>query len=237
MRIDNVHLVVSDAYKLVRELPLNHLLRSQDLILGVVGVIITLGVIFASLRFQKGRRQWLVIQVFCLSPCLLLVIADRSSRYPFTERTSLFALPFLIVLVMSSLQLAYLFVLKRGRSWVRPIADVMLLCVIVITIHAGHRTHVNVPREDVGGAVSFLRAHVQSEDFLWVHTSSLEAFKLYTRMIRWQDSTAHYGHRGGLAAPRESTTRGTHSERSLYAMTSAERFQLASVEECGSYIQ
>jgi hypothetical protein len=195
-RIDSVHFVVFDGYKLVRELPLNHLLRGQNLILGIVGVIVTLGVILASLRFQKGRRRWLVFQVFCLSPCLLLVIADRSSHYPFTERTSLFALPFLIFLVVSSLQLAYLFVLQRGRSWVRPIADVMLLCVIAITIHAGYRTHLDVPKEDAGGAVSFLRAHVQSSDFLWVHASSLEAFRLYTRMIRWQNAPAHYGHTG-----------------------------------------
>ena len=49
--------------------------------------------------------------------------------------------------------------------------------------------------------MSFLRAHVQSEDFLWVHTSSLEAFKLYTRMIRWQDAPAHMAHRVALLTP------------------------------------
>jgi 4-amino-4-deoxy-L-arabinose transferase-like glycosyltransferase len=192
---DSVRLAASNSYRLINELPLNHLLHRQGFLLSVVGAIIILGVFLALLRFRKGRRKWLEMQVLCLPPCLFLIASDRFSWYPFTERTSLFAIPFVIVLVMSSLQLASFFVLRRRRSWVRPLLDLVLLCGIAITISAG-RHHLYGPREDMDGAVSFLRAHVQSGDFLWVHASCSEAFKLYIRMNEWQDAPAHYGHTG-----------------------------------------
>jgi hypothetical protein len=192
---DSARLAASNSYRLIRELPLNHLLHRQAFLLSVVGATIILGVFLAWLRFRRGRRKWLTMQVLCLPPCLLLIASDRFSWYPFSERTSLFAVPFVIVLVISSLQLASLFVLQRGRGWLRPLLDVVLLCAIATTINAGRR-HFYGPREDVDGAVSFLRAHVQSGDFLWVHASCSESFKLYIRMKKWQDAPAHFGHTG-----------------------------------------
>lgn len=194
----------SEGYRLIAELPLNHLLRRQGIVLSVVGIIIIVGLSLAWLRFRKGRRKWLDLQAVCLLPCLLLIVSDWFSWYPFTERTSLFALPFVIVIVMSSLQLAYFFVVQRRRNWLRPLLDVVLLCAIAITIHAGRRNFasLSVPREDVDGAVSFLKAHVQSGDFLWVHASCSEAFKLYASMSRWQDAPVRYGHTGWPCCPR-----------------------------------
>jgi 4-amino-4-deoxy-L-arabinose transferase-like glycosyltransferase len=215
--VDSARLAASDGYRLIRELPLNHLLRRQGFLLSAVGVTIILGVFLAWLRFRKGRRKWLAMQVLCLPPCLLLIVSDRFSWYPFTERTGLFALPFVIVLVVSSLQLASLFVLQRGRSWVRPLLDVVFLCAIIVTINAGrrtHLTHLNGPREDMDGAVSFLRAHVQPADFLWVHASCLEAFKLYTRMDGWPDAPAYHGHTGWPCCARGiSNTSDTFGEQ------------------------
>jgi hypothetical protein len=196
IKIDSAHLMAFNCYRLIRELPLNHLFRKQELLLCIVGAIVTLGVFLAWLRFQKGRQKWLELQALCLPPCLLLIVSDRFSWYPLTDRTSVFAIPFVIVLVVSSLQLIYFFVLQRRRDWVRPLLDIALLCAVAITINASRRSGLNVPREDMDGAVSFLRANAQPEDFLWVHTSCLEAFRLYTRMDKWQDPPAHYGNTG-----------------------------------------
>src|SRR5208283_1812966 len=144
------------------------------------------------------------IQVVCLLPCLLLIISDRFNWYPFTERTSLFALPCLVAVTVSSLQLIFYFAVKGGRAWIRPFVDVMVLGAIVLTLIAGRNQNSRVlgPYEDMDGAVSFLHAHVQPEDFLWVHASCSEAFKLYTRMSKWQDAPARYGHTGWPCCPR-----------------------------------
>lgn len=191
-------LAASESYKLIGELPLNHRLRQEWIRLGAVGFTIMFGLALAWLKFRKGRRKWLEIQVVCLLPCLLLIISDWFNWYPFTERTSLFALPCLIALIMSSLQLMSFLVLKRRRDWIRPSLDVLLLCAIAITVIAGRGKNSRVigPNEDMDGAVSFLHAHVQPEDFLWVHASCSEAFKLYARMSKWQDAPARYGHTG-----------------------------------------
>jgi hypothetical protein len=197
-RIDfsSIHLAAFNSYRLLREVPVNHLLRRQGLLLSLAGVIVVPGIVFAWLRFRKGRQKWLVLQIICLSPCILLIICDRFSWYPFTERSSLFALPFVVVLIVSSLQLTYLFMLQTRRTWVRPLLNGFILCATVLTINASHRRHLDIPREDMDGAVSFLRAHVQPADFLWIHSSGLEAFKFYTRTTGWQDPPAHYGHTG-----------------------------------------
>jgi hypothetical protein len=214
-RIDfsSVHLAAFNSYRLLREVPVNHLLRRQGLLLGLAGVIVIPGIVLAWLRFRRGRQKWLALQIICLSPCILLIICDRFSWYPFTERSSLFALPFVVVLIVSSLQLTYLFMLQTRRKWVRPLLNVLILCATVLTINASHRRYLDVPREDMDGAVSFLRAHVQPTDFLWIHSSGLEAFKFYTRTTGWQDPAAHYGHTGWPCCARGiDNTLGTFGE-------------------------
>ncbi len=196
-------LVSSDCYRLLREFPLNHALRKEWLLLSVVGVIVTIGVLLAWLRFRKGRRKWLELQILCVTPCLLLVVSDRFSWYLFTERTSEFVLPFLILLVVSSLQLIYFYSASARRLSVRALLDVSLLGLIILTIHASRRNHLNVPREDVDGAVTFLQANVQPDDFLWVHASCSEAFRFYARTKEWQDISVHYGRTGWPCCPRK----------------------------------
>lgn len=205
----------SDSYQFIGELPLNHRFQQERIRLAVVGFTILLGLALAWCRFRKGRRKWLQIQIFCLLPCALIIISDRFNWYPFTVRTSLFALPCLIAVIASSLQLLSLFVLKGRRDWIRPFVDGMILGAILLTLIAGRSKNYRVlsPWEDMDGAVSFLHAHVAPEDFLWVHASCSEAFKLYTRMSRWQDAPAHYGHTGWPCCARGiSNTKDTSSE-------------------------
>ena len=189
-------LAASESYKFIGELPLNHRFQQQSIRLTVVGFTIIVGLALAWFRFRKGRRKWLEIQIVCLLPCLLIIICDWFSWYPFTERTSLFALPCLIALLISSLQLMSFLLLKRHRDQVRPFLDVMVLGAIIITLIAGRGQNYRLidPVEDMDGAVSFLHAHVQPQDFLWVHASCSEAFKLYARMSNWRDAPARFGH-------------------------------------------
>jgi uncharacterized membrane protein len=208
-------MAASDSYKLIGELPLNHRFQQQGVRLTVVGFTILAGLIVAWLRFRKGRRKWFLIQTFCLLPCLLIIVSDRFNWYPFTERTSLFVLPCLIAAIVSSLQLLSFFVLKRRREWLRPVVDVMVLSAILMTLIAGYSKNYRVlaPSEDMDGAVSFLQAHVAPEDFLWVHASCSEAFKLCVRMSKWQDPPARYGHTGWPCCARGiPNTKDTSSE-------------------------
>jgi uncharacterized membrane protein len=200
-------LAASESYQFIGELPLNHRFQQERFRLAAVGLTILLGLALAWLRFRRGSRKWLQIQVVCLLPCLLIIISDRFNWYPFTERTSLFALPCLIAVILSSMQLISFFVVKGRRDWIRPFVDAMVLCAIILTLIAGRNKNPRVlwPGEDMDGAVSFLHAHVQPDDFLWVHASCLEAFKLYTRMSKWQDAPARYGHTGWPCCPRGIT--------------------------------
>jgi hypothetical protein len=93
----------------------------------------------------------------------------------------------------------------------------MVLGAIVLTLIAGGNQNSRGlgPVEDMDGAVSFLHAHVQPDDFLWVHASCLEAFKLYTRMSKWRDAPALYGHTGWPCCPRGITDSDYKSSETL----------------------
>ena len=208
-------LAATETYDLLSDLPLPHRLQKETVLLGGGVSLITLGLILAWLRFRKGRRKWLLIHVLCLLPCVLLIVCDWFTLYPFTERTSLFLLPCVIMLLVSSAQLASYFVLLGRRDWIRPLLSVVILGAILFTIKAGRRDlgGYRQPIEDMDGAVSFLHSHVQPADFLWVHASTTEAFKLYARMGKWLDAPAHFGNTGWPCCARGiPNTQDTSSE-------------------------
>jgi hypothetical protein len=108
-----------------------------------------------------------------------------------------------IALLVLSLQLVSFYVLKKHRDWVRPFLDIALLGAIVLTIHAGRSiSRWAAPVEEMDEAVSYLRTHVQPRDFLWVHASCSEGFKLYATMNKWQDAPAHFGKTAWPCCPR-----------------------------------
>ena len=196
-------LATDESYDLIGDLPLNHRLQQKNVRLGAVGLVIALGFAFAWLRFLKGRRKWLQIQIACILPCILLIISDWFEWYPFVKRTRLFLLPCVIALLVLSLQLVSFYVLKKHRDWVRPFLDIALLGAIVLTIHAGRSiSRWAAPVEEMDEAVSYLRTHVQPRDFLWVHASCSEGFKLYATMNKWQDAPAHFGKTAWPCCPR-----------------------------------
>ena len=94
-----------------------------------------------------------------------------------------------------------------------PILDIVFLFAVAITINASRRSGLDVPREDMDGAVSLIRANIRPGDFLWVHASCREAFKLYTKIDAWHDPPAHYGSTGWPCCAREvPNTLGTFGE-------------------------
>jgi uncharacterized membrane protein len=194
----------SEGHDLLDELPLYPLTRRPTLLLVSAAATVLAGMALAWLRFRKGRRKWLEIQVVCLSPLPLLFIAEWLTWYPFTDRTVLFAVPFLIVLLVSCIQLLGLLSRRILRDAVKPLLGILLLCGFIVILAASHRTNSNdfqLPMEDADSAVSFLQAHVQPGDFLWIHASCSEVFKLYARMSNWQNQ-AHFGRTGWPCCPR-----------------------------------
>jgi 4-amino-4-deoxy-L-arabinose transferase-like glycosyltransferase len=172
-----------------------------------LGMVVFTGLCISCLRFRKGRRKWLEILVICGSPCLLLIMCQSFSWYPLSMRASLFLLPFVVILLLCSGQLmANLVVSQLRRDWVRPFLDVTLVIATLFTTVVGATkvpiARLRVPTEDVASAVLFLRDHVQREDLLWVHASASESFKLYARILGWNNPPAKYGHTGWPCCPR-----------------------------------
>jgi hypothetical protein len=209
-------LAATETYDLLLDLPLPRRLQKERVLLSGGVSLITLGLILAWLRFRKGRRKWFLIQVLCFLPCVLLIICDWFTLYPFTERTSLFLLPCVVMLLVSSAQLVSYFILLLKRDWIQPLLVILVLGAIIFTIKAGRRDLAGYrePIEDMEGAVSFLHSHVQTTDFLWVHASTTEAFKLYARMGHWHDAAAHFGNTGWPCCARGiPNTQATSSEQ------------------------
>jgi hypothetical protein len=191
-------LATSESYQFIGEIPLNHRFDRTGIRLSSAAILLLIGLILSWKRFRHGRREWFAIQVVCLLPCLTLLVCDHFVLYPFTERTSLFLLPLLVTALVSSLQLISLFLFARCRGWLRPLFDVLILMAIALTLIASRAKNFRQidPGEDADGAVSFLQAHVQPQDFLWVHSSLSQHFKLYVQMHQWMDAPAHFGNTG-----------------------------------------
>jgi len=196
------------SYGLLRYLPIPHRIMQRTELVGVaVGALLVAGFALAWLRFRKGRRIWLEVQVISLVPCLLLLIADWLGQYPMVARTGLFLLPFVVVLLACSLQLTSEFLVdKVRRGWLKPLLNVALVCVTLLVVRDGIISNsferVRTPYEDIAGAVSFLRENVQSSDILWVNSSASEGFKFYARMTGWNNAPVRFGDTGWACCAR-----------------------------------
>ncbi len=193
----------------LRQLPIPLPPVQNKLMVALIGPFLAGGLILAWLRFRKGRSESMRIQVVCALPCLLLILGKAASAYPLSERTNLFLLPFIVLLLVCSLQFTSDFVLSKLRSdLLRRVVRIGVAAATLLTILAGIRNYsfarLNVPVEDIASAVSFLRTQAQPEDLIWVHASCSEGFKLYTKVTSWHDAPVKYGHTGWPCCPRVS---------------------------------
>lgn len=216
-----VSVAISDGYYLLNLLPIpDRVLQRKELVSAVIDPLLLVGFALACLRFRRGRRRWLEVQAICAIPPLLLSICNALSWYPRVDRTSLFVLPALALLLMCNLQLVAHFAINRfRRDWLRPLLDVALVCVTLLMVERALANNpisaLNMPTEDVAAAVSFLRSNVQRGDILWVHASCSESFKLYVKMTSWSDAPARFGHTGWPCCPRGIHVMGSATEEDV----------------------
>jgi len=173
----------------------------------LAGILLLAGFVLAAVKFRNGQRKWLVIQILCGTPCLLVVIASLFSWYPSTARTCLFLLPYVALIVMADVQQTSDFILQRWtRCWLTSVFDIALvgltLAIAVTATKANYLRSLDQPPEDLNSAVSYLNEHVQPNDFLWIHPSVEEGFKFYKQVVGWKGQTAEVGHTGWPCCPR-----------------------------------
>ncbi len=182
-------------YRFIGEMPLGHFFNRQSVRLFCVFALLFCGFILSWIRLRHGNRNWFATMFVCLLPCLIIVIADHLSLYPFSQRTSLFALPGLVLAIVSSLQLLSVYLMTMGRPWIRPVLDLAILLAIVLTLNASRSQNARniAPTEDADGAIAYLKTHVQPHDLVWVHASLREQFQLYLRMHGWDDAPVRFG--------------------------------------------
>jgi hypothetical protein len=211
-------------YGLLYLLPLPGRVLGEQTLMGALMLLFFLvGFIVTWLRFHSVPHKWREILILCGLPCILLILFNGFGLYPLTGRTSLFLLPEMILLIVCNLQLILNFAEhKLRREWTAPMLDISMMCATLLVIVMGLAKQpwaavkalslhgavppglnvVAIPEEDVAAADSYLRSNVQPGDIVWVHASCAETFKLYSRMMQWNDEGVRFGHTGWPCCPR-----------------------------------
>lgn len=203
-----VQIIGMHFYLLLQYLPLpDRLLQKTTLVGAAVAGLVLIGFVIAYIRYREGERIWLAVQFFCLLPCLGLVSADALKIYPMVERTSLFLLPLVVVLLVSCGQVTLDFVLgKFPGEWPKKLWDVVLVGASLLVLWYGVRNNslywIHQPIEDLQGSVSYLQQNARASDIVWVHASTAEGFKFYARVLGWKDAPAKFGNVGWPCCPR-----------------------------------
>jgi hypothetical protein len=136
-----------------------------------------------------------------------MLACDALTLYPVTQRTTLFAIPAIVLLLATSLELLHGPVrLWLGGNWHRPLWRLGVIAMAAIACLSAFgrlpASELHLPSEEAAAAVRYLRQHVAPNDVVWVHASSAESFRLYTRMLGWRDAPARFGQTGWPCCPR-----------------------------------
>jgi hypothetical protein len=119
----------------------------------------------------------------CILPCLLLAAARLLDLYPLSQRTRLFVLPCLALLVAMLLE-------DLGRRFLTPPIQATVLALAVAFAGAAIAGEWiqgrDLAEENFAAAVPFLKRHVAPGDMILVHAASKEGFLLYSAMDGWQ---------------------------------------------------
>jgi len=143
-------------------------------------------------------------------PCILLATAAATGWYPLSYRTRLFVVPgFLLVMTIAAEDLCRSLMANRRT---RNAAAAMAIALTgLLGVRAYLRSAPNLPKEDVDGAVRFLRSAVFPDDLLLVHPSAGESFRLYASMYNWSAPPVVYGSTGWPCCPRGISARAQSS--------------------------
>lgn len=223
----HTHPVIASAVVWFRQLPIPEQALERTNIAGwaalgvLVGPAVIAGLAVSIQRLRRRRPELFVRQLILAAPCLLFVAANGLAGYPLTFRTSLFALPCVVLLIALSWQVsAGLAIVKLRRPWLRRTVSSSVIWAVILAIAAGiGRSSLRIePEEDAAAAVDYVRQNSDPADLIWVHASCSETFKLYARMQGWQNPPVRHGMTGWACCPRGlPPSRGASTEAAVRA--------------------
>ncbi len=150
-----------------------------------------------GLRDRARRETTVVLLVLGGLPALGILASGLLDLYPNFERTSLFLLPGLALLLAWNAQVLWGAVRARGTRTpaARPLGGIVAaafaiagLTMLVDGVRAGLEPV--SPREDFEGAVRYVGAQTRDGDLVFVHACCSEGFRLYRTLQPWTTQPA-----------------------------------------------
>jgi hypothetical protein len=135
---------------------------------------------------------------------LLMVVANVLRLYPLVMRTSLILLPCVVLLIGYGITLVQEQLIDALGKRLRVVAQAALWLVVVTLVAFGLEIRWNpVGDEDLHGAMTYLQENVAEGEYLYVHATCLEGYKLYSRMLGWKHDRIIRGGFGWPCCPRQ----------------------------------
>jgi hypothetical protein len=206
-RASNWDLLAQGAFGLIRQLPIpGDLLRYRSAVGLSVTLIVVAGLWLTIRQCRDRRPSALWVPVLCGIPILVALTANALKIYPVSIRTSLFLMPGTALLVVQSVRAL---TDEATRVLDRPGLDraVAVALVAMPLLLAGYLVsrpadRLRAPTEDFASAIAHLQSRARPADTIWVHASSVEAFKFYARLRAWTPPAVVYGATGWPCCPR-----------------------------------
>jgi hypothetical protein len=141
-------------------------------------------------REERHERTWPTVLAVGAIACLVSLVADLLKLYPITPRTTLYLLPWLLLMLTAGFEMIPLVAsAAMGRLRVLTWWNIALICATCAIATVFVRAHWFVPfepwDEDNQAAVLYLKRAAEPGDALWVHATASEGFKLYSRIEHW----------------------------------------------------
>lgn len=192
---------------LTRHLPVPAGVLSVSALAGLVTVVTGM-----ALGMARSARRRLALIVLCLCgvPALAIIVSGLLDLYPNYERTSLFLVPGLSLLIAYAAQVCF----EEARDWARaqPMRRVLPWTVGALWTAAALTMAINgaslgfshiEPREDYRAAVDYIRANATGDDLVYVHACCVEGFRLYQHLAKWNTGpSVAVGETGQPCCPR-----------------------------------
>jgi hypothetical protein len=196
----------------------DRLLACGLLAFGICGIVFAVG----------GKRKRRFLALMCGAPCGVALLLDLLHVYPLSNngRTGLILLPcvalaFASCLEVITLKISETFSPRTRWQGITPrnryaISTGVLLIVLTSSTGVKDALRDDRVREDMAGAVQFVFQNSSPSDFVFVHASCEEAFRLYARMYDWSfPSTVRFGDTGWPCCPRRMKATGSSKNEVL----------------------
>jgi hypothetical protein len=184
-------------------------------------VLIFFGVIAAivgSLYPRRNTRRLLIV-AFSLVPFLTLIGANAVRQYPYgVARTNLFVLPCVVTVLTLAARVCCDCLLTRVqvRPHCAPRTRSLIACALIVlltaaTAYAMGRRGLSM-WEDADTATRYVVRNARKSDLVYVHASSTEQFKLYSRVHGPPAARTVFGDTGWPCCPRSKDLLRTNED-------------------------